>query len=196
MDERVATTTDPQRIRALTHPLRLELLELLDDGPATATECAAGTGESVASCSFHLRMLAKYGWIEPAERRGREKPWALATRGRDIRPEADNPESMRALTSMAALWLEHEVEHVRHWLADAPREPEIWVQASTLYESKAWATAEEMAELSATVQRLTDRFDERRDDPTKRPPGSRPIRVLAAVHVDLAKERRGARGDA
>ena len=88
--------TDPHRIRALAHPLRLALLELLGDGPATATECAASTGDSVASCSFHLRMLAKYGWIEPAERRGREKPWQLVTQGRDLRPETDNPESMRA----------------------------------------------------------------------------------------------------
>lgn len=190
IDEHVPPTTDPQRIRALTHPLRLELLEVLDDGPATATECAAATGESVASCSFHLRTLAKYGWIEPAERRGREKPWALVTRGRDIRPETGNPDSIRALASMAALWLDHEVEHVRNFIAVAPHEADEWVQASTLYESKAWATVDELAELSATVQRLTDVFDERRDDPTKRPAGARPIRVLAAVHVDVVKERR------
>jgi len=194
MDERVAPTTDPQRIRAVTHPLRLELLELLDDGPATATECAASSGESVASCSFHLRMLAKYGWIEAAERRGREKPWQLVTAGRDIRPDGDDPDSMRAVASMAALWLEHETEHVRQWLADAPREPIEWVQASTLYESKAWATVEEVAELSAAVQRLTDRFDERGDDPSKRPLGARPVRVFAAVHIDLAKERRASEG--
>ena len=70
--------TDPQRIRALTHPLRLELMDVLaEEGAATATRCAELTGESVASCSFHLRMLAKYGYIEPAERTGREKPWRL-----------------------------------------------------------------------------------------------------------------------
>lgn len=192
MEQHVPPTTDPQRIRALSHPVRLRLLELLDDGPATATECATAIGESVASCSFHLRMLAKYGWIEPAERRGREKPWALVTHGRDVRPTPDDPDSVRTVAAMAAVWLEHEVEHVRTFLAAAPHEPDEWVQASTLYESKAWATAEELAELSRTVQRLTDLFDERRDDPTKRPPGARPIRVLAAVHVDVVKERRAA----
>lgn len=190
MEQRTPPTIDPQRIRALTHPVRLRLLELLDDGPATATECAAATGESVASCSFHLRMLAKYGWVEPSARRGREKPWALVTHGRDLRHDTDDPDSMRALTAMAAVWLEHEVAHVHDYLAAAPHEPDEWVQASTLYESKAWATVEELAELSRTVQRLTDLFDERRDDPAKRPQGARPIRVLAAVHVDIAKERR------
>lgn len=182
--------TDPHRIRALAHPLRLALLELLGDGPATATECAASTGDSVASCSFHLRMLAKYGWIEPAERRGREKPWQLVTQGRDLRPETDNPESMRAMGAMAHQWLDHETEHVRTWLAAAVHEPADWLNACTLYEAKVWATVEELAELSAAVQRLTDHFDERRDEPAARPPGARPVRVLAAVHVDIAKERR------
>ena len=59
-------------------PTRLELLDFLHEaGEATATECSRRLGESVASCSFHLRMLGKYGYIEPAERRGREKPWRV-----------------------------------------------------------------------------------------------------------------------
>jgi hypothetical protein len=138
-------------------------------------------------------MLAKYGWIEPAPRSGREKPWALVSRARDLRPSPDDPESIRALTAMATVWLDHEVEHVRSFLAAAPHEPDEWVQASTLYEAKAWATVEELAELSRTVQRLTDLFAERTDDPATRPAGARPVRVLAAVHVDVAKEGRAGR---
>jgi hypothetical protein len=45
------------------------------DGPQTATQAARAIGESVASCSFHLRQLAKYGLVEEAGGRGREKPW-------------------------------------------------------------------------------------------------------------------------
>src|SRR5687767_497769 len=68
--------SDPERMRALAHPLRLALLQYLDDvGEATATQCARHTGESVANCSFHLRLLARYGFVEPAEQRGRERPW-------------------------------------------------------------------------------------------------------------------------
>ena len=88
--------TDPQRIRALSHPLRLELIDVLGEGPATATQCADLTGQSVASCSFHLRMLAKYGYIEPADRRGRERPWQLTSPGQEIRPDDDDPASLRA----------------------------------------------------------------------------------------------------
>lgn len=68
--------SDPARIRALAHPLRLRLLDLLDaEGDLTATQCAARTGESVASCSFHLHTLARHGYVEAAPPRGRERPW-------------------------------------------------------------------------------------------------------------------------
>src|SRR4051794_27883368 len=57
---------DPRALRALAHPVRLELLERLTDGPLTATQAASIVGESQASCSFHLRQLAKYGFVELA----------------------------------------------------------------------------------------------------------------------------------
>ena len=72
---------DPQRdaaaLKALTHPLRIRLLGLLrQDGPATASELAAKTGESSASTSYHLRVLAKYAFVAEAEHRdGRERRW-------------------------------------------------------------------------------------------------------------------------
>ena len=50
--------TDPQAIRALAHPLRLDLVELLGQGPMTAAECARALGSTQANCSFHLRQLA------------------------------------------------------------------------------------------------------------------------------------------
>jgi DNA-binding transcriptional ArsR family regulator len=59
--------TDPTAIRALAHPLRLDLMELLAAvGPATAAHCGRTLGTSQANCSFHLRQLAKYGFVEDA----------------------------------------------------------------------------------------------------------------------------------
>ena len=77
--------TDPLALRALTHPLRLDLLELLTaTGPATAAHCGRVLGASQASCSFHLRQLAKYGFVAEAEpgTDRRERKWAV----RDPRP--------------------------------------------------------------------------------------------------------------
>src|SRR5919204_837144 len=69
--------TDPRALRAVAHPVRLGLVGLLRrEGPLTATRAAALLGESPASCSFHLRQLAKYGLVEEAGGgRGRERPW-------------------------------------------------------------------------------------------------------------------------
>ncbi|MFE2057105.1 helix-turn-helix domain-containing protein [Streptomyces sp. NPDC059446] len=68
---------DPAALKALTHPLRLRLLGLLrQHGPATASELAVRTGESSASTSYHLRVLAKYAFVAEAEHRdGRERRW-------------------------------------------------------------------------------------------------------------------------
>lgn len=188
-DPSMLRISDPVRIRALTHPLRLELLDVLRDGPATATQCAEVTGESVASCSFHLRTLAKYGYIEPEERRGRERPWRLASSGQDIRPD-DQPESVRAAGEMGQLFVEHAAETIREWLAQAPAERSEWIQSSTIYRSSFWATAAELAELSQIVQNLTSPFRGRNDDPSLRPDGARPISLFAAAHVDVGRERR------
>lgn len=186
--------SSPQRIRALSHPLRLELIDVLGDGPATATQCAALTGESVASCSFHLRMLAKYGYIEPAARSGREKPWQLTSSTQEIRPDVNDPDSLRAVGAMAGVYVDREVDHIHRWLAQATTEPPEWIQGSTVTGSSIWITAEEMDELSMTVQALTERFAGRGSDPAMRPAGSRPVRVFSAVHLDVAKQERAARG--
>jgi len=59
--------TDPKVMRALTHPVRLALLEVLaTEGPLTATEAGELIGESPTTCSFHFRQLKKYGFIEEA----------------------------------------------------------------------------------------------------------------------------------
>ncbi|MEU6125248.1 winged helix-turn-helix domain-containing protein [Streptomyces sp. NPDC047123] len=72
--------SDATALKALTHPLRIRLLGLLRmDGPATASELAAKTGESSASTSYHLRVLAKYAFVVEAEQRdGRERRWRAA----------------------------------------------------------------------------------------------------------------------
>jgi DNA-binding transcriptional ArsR family regulator len=73
--------SDPKTIRALAHPLRLDLLQLLGAaGSATAAQCGRVLGVSQASCSFHLRQLAKYGLVEDIGRGRdrRERQWRVA----------------------------------------------------------------------------------------------------------------------
>ena len=75
--------SDPRAIRALAHPLRLDLLQVLGaSGPATAAQCGRVLGVSQASCSFHLRQLAKYGFVQDAGqgRDRRERQWRITDR--------------------------------------------------------------------------------------------------------------------
>ena len=61
--------SDPKMMRALAHPLRVALIEAIgqaDSRTLTATEASELLGESPANCAFHLRTLAKYGFVEEA----------------------------------------------------------------------------------------------------------------------------------
>ena len=64
-------------MRALAHPTRLALLDHLHTvDQATATECSEFVNDSPSSCSYHLRALAKWGFVEEGPRGpGRERPW-------------------------------------------------------------------------------------------------------------------------
>src|SRR6201986_2432886 len=80
--------SDPKAIRALAHPLRLDLLQVLGSGgPATAAHCGRILGTSQANCSFHLRQLAKYGFVEDAGpgTDQRERQWRVPHPGPTLR---------------------------------------------------------------------------------------------------------------
>lgn len=74
--------SDVAALQALAHPVRLDVLNyLMSEGPATASVCARAVGDTPSNCSYHLRTLARHGFVAPAESAdGRERPWrALVT---------------------------------------------------------------------------------------------------------------------
>ncbi|GEN80727.1 ArsR/SmtB family transcription factor [Actinotalea fermentans] len=184
--------TDPSRIRALAHPLRLELLDFLGDvGEATATQCAEHTGETVANCSFHLRTLAKAGFIEPAPSRGREKPWRPVTRSRTLDVDPADPTSFIAMSELVGLVVTREADRVRSFMATHPDRPDEWRDTVSVTTSTFWATADEMRELVEAVTHLTDRFAGRTADPSLRPEGARLGRLFATVNPDSFPDETG-----
>ncbi|WP_024287534.1 helix-turn-helix transcriptional regulator [Cellulomonas sp. KRMCY2] len=183
--EQTFRTGDPARIRALAHPVRLDLITFLEEvGEATATQCADRLGETVANCSFHLRTLAKAGFIEAAPARGREKPWRPTPRGRRIEVDPDEPGSQIAIAELVSLAMLREAERVRGFLPRLGRRPEAWKDTVTVTMSMFWATADEMRELVTAVNDLADRFEGRDDDPSLRPEGARIGRLFATVNPD------------
>jgi predicted ArsR family transcriptional regulator len=176
----VKRMTDPRALRALAHPMRLSLLGLLrTEGPLTATRAGELLGESSASCSFHLRQLAKYGLVEEAGGgRGRERPWRATAMFTDVPTVTDSPELDAASGLFRSLVAERYYEHMMGWLEARADEPAEWQQAALMSDVLLYLTPAELAELGERVDRLLDRYLDRMTRPELRPPGARLVSYI------------------
>ena len=179
------TAPDPRALRALAHPLRWQLMDLIgSETTATATRCAEVLGESVASCSYHLGILGKYGYIElvPGQT-GKEKPWRLVSRQQNLDPSDLDTEGALAAEAAAGAFLDHELARIKQRLSRISLEPEPWRAASLLIGNTTWMTAEELHGITDQLKQLVSTHKERAADPTARPPGAREVRLLAVTSV-------------
>jgi predicted ArsR family transcriptional regulator len=185
MVEEAPRITDPKALRALAHPLRWQLLEILDrEGTATATQCAKATGESVANCSYHLNLLAKYHYVEQAEGgHGREKPWRRVASSLAVETEGMDTEGVLAAQAASTAFLDYELNQIKERQLTMHLEPAKWRTALGADNSHLFLTAEEVAELRAAVRGLTERFRERRTAPELRPEGARPVTLFLSTTV-------------
>ncbi|MFF3301870.1 helix-turn-helix domain-containing protein [Streptomyces sp. NPDC002908] len=148
---------DAAALKALTHPLRLKLLGLLRlHGPATASELAVSTGESSASTSYHLRVLAKYAFVAEAEHRDdRERRWKSV----HSVTSASNAAMLAAPAGRAMLVLgrRRQVEHLQQTMEqheadiDAGRLGEEWHDPSGIDDLMPRLTPESLRELRDTI---------------------------------------------
>lgn len=173
--------TDARTMRALAHPVRISLLEtLMLEGPMTATEAGERIGESPTTCSFHLRQLAKYGFVEEAGGgKGRARPWRMTSIGMRFSGVSDDPETEVAASALHRLFRERMLERYRTWLDTRASYPRAWREAAGDSEYVFWMTPEE---LEALNQELSDlllpRLRGRLTDPSARPTGALPVEVL------------------
>jgi DNA-binding transcriptional ArsR family regulator len=177
--------SDPQALRALAHTGRYAILERLQTrGPATATECAEVAGLSPSACSYHLRLLARHGFVEEdtsddARSDGRERVWRAATPGWFADPPADaDPREMQAIDStLTRVMMASSDRRVLDFVDRSAAEPE-WREAAMLSNSTIVATVEELAEVSqALLGVLGPYFLSARSDPADRPEGARDVHV-------------------
>jgi predicted ArsR family transcriptional regulator len=179
---RAEELTDPGVMRALTHPLRLELIELLwREGSINATEAAREFGESQASCSFHLRQLAKFGFVEEVEGvRGRARPWRLSRRGMRFANVHDDPEADIAWAALERLLRDRQMARYRKWLEGRSRYSRPWRDAPYHSQRVVWLTPEELREVAEKItELLVGLFPDRRDDPAARPVDALAVEVLS-----------------
>jgi predicted ArsR family transcriptional regulator len=172
--------TDPRALRAVAHPIRLALVGLLRrEGPLTATQAGERLGQTPASCSFHLRQLAKHGLVEEAGGgRGRERPWRATAWFTELPGAAQTPELGAAAELLNTVIAERYFELLLRWLGARADEPPEWQEAAPFGDSILYLTVEELAELGRALAALAEPYVERTVNRELRPPDSRPVTFL------------------
>ena len=171
-DQVPALAADPRAMRALAHPVRLALLEALGRrGPLTATQAGQLVGESATTCSFHLRTLARYGFVEEAGRGpGRERPWRRTSA--HIELDAHNRDVM--IATVGIVQGQADARHLA-WLQGSESFPAEWREAAIFKDRVLHLTAAELAALEADIDALLEPFLARQLHPKRRPAGALPI---------------------
>jgi hypothetical protein len=172
-----SSLSDPKAMRALAHPVRMALLELLGvAGTVTATQASEVLGESPANCAFHLRTLAKYGFVvEAGGGRGRERPWTAAQRSLTISAtDQKDPQAALAADALSHFWLDRWVDRVRRAYGVTDPDP-AWERAKAWSRSARFLTPEETEQVTREVRQILDRYKDRDRDASQRPAGALPM---------------------
>jgi DNA-binding transcriptional ArsR family regulator len=167
-------------MRALAHPTRVALMEALRlHETLTATEASALIGVTPTNCAFHLRALARFGFVEEVGAGpGRRRPWRaldVPLAFSDVQDDEQAGAAARALSDVL----------IRHWLgrlqaAQATRDtqPRDWQDVFGGSQTVAHATVDEVREMVFDIRAVLGRYDDRLRDPRARPAGSRPVELL------------------
>jgi hypothetical protein len=177
--------TDPRAMRALTHPIRLALMEQMGHAgrPVTATEAGQLIGESATTCSFHLRQLAKYGFVEEAEPGpGRRRPWRLSGMGLRFTDVHEDPEAASAATALGRAMRDRWLERARVSLDQRHALTPEWREATGDIQYVLHVTPEELQGVQAELIEILARFHDRARDASLRPAGSRAIEALSLFY--------------
>lgn len=171
--------TDPITLRAVAHPMRLKLIGMVGiNGTLTASQAAKELGSTPDVTAYHLRTLAKYGFVEDAGgASARERPWRLTQRALTFSWNGEDPAG-RAMTRVAhAEWFEH-ISHYEEHREEYPQEVR---DASSATERVLFATPAEVVELVDKIRELLAPF-EARLDPALRPPEAELMEMLVFSH--------------
>lgn len=174
---------DPRSMRAYAHPLRLRLVALLRRlGPHTATQAAEALGETVPNCSFHLRQLAKYGFVERVEGAdNRERPWRAAQMATSWDNDSPQPEMRAAADHLTGVMLNRYMEMAGAWLSWRERDSAAWRAVTGIADQTLHVTPEELTAVTARIDEVLRPYVARQLDPALRPPGARAINFVEIV---------------
>jgi DNA-binding transcriptional ArsR family regulator len=174
-------------LRALAHPLRLQLLHLLRvEGPSTASQLGRRLGESSGSTSYHLRMLHRVGMIVECERRNGRERWWDAVGTRRLIPNSLDPdlpsdtrvELQAAHAQIESIILDRDEQALERWQGFRYDMPVVWQDAAFLGSFRIWGTVAEVEALVAVMLAETAKLQKR---PDERPTDARELNFTLRV---------------
>lgn len=181
---------DPTVIRAVAHPIRLDLMELMGrEGRLTTADAARELGISHGLASHHLRQLAKYGFVEQIEGKdNRERPWRLVFTSQRIQGTDADPDLADAADVYERIAAERAVARFIDWQRRRGEWSGAWNRQTGLGQTNVYLTFDELAGLNGAINDLITRYVDERpiDDLASRPPGSVPVNITTFV-VPLAQ---------
>lgn len=176
---------EPRMLRGLAHPLRIRLrAELVENGPATASQLAARVGQSSGATSYHLRQLAAYGFVadEPGRGNGRERYWRATRRMLMFdMPEAGSPDravGAEYLRAVARLYAERIIRFADGVETAAEVLGQEWVDK---WDLSHWLLDLDPAEAALLKQRFHELCAPYRHDSDHPRQGTRPVIVQFQV---------------
>ncbi len=182
----------PESFKAVAHPLRVALLALLRmEGPATASQLAEILDTSSGATSYHLRQLAKHGFIVEDANAGsaRERYWIAANPVTEFDPKtlSADPEAAELFHEvMRTVSLNRESE-VQGFLATQDQWGPEWDEGIALDDYFVTVTAQELAEIHREIATRLVALSERSAE--NEPEGTVPVRIhLLAFPVASPRE--------
>lgn len=166
-DAPALSISDPRALKAMAHPARQRVIDLLHDHDVaiTATQAAAECGLSPSAMSYHLRALEKWGIVErdDSARDGRERPWRAVGSTLTVGPAALTGVPVAEVAAYLSAFLAPLNEAALRLATRLSEQPQDAAphQSGVLSRSRLWLTPQEFAEvtdaLAAATQRFTDR---------------------------------------
>lgn len=179
--------SDPRTLRALAHPVRLDLLYLLErEGPLTATQAARLLGLTPKVCSYHLGVLGKYGVAaETGGGKGRARPWRVARTDLTYTHHPDeDPATTRAEDAFAKTTLARDARVIETFIDGRHRLPQTWRNVSAMSSNPLRLTPDQLRDLRHELLQVLHRYLEKSRSPAS---GARPVHTaIYAVPTDLA----------
>jgi hypothetical protein len=147
----------------------------------TATECAELTGLSPSATAYHLKLLERYDFAEPAPARndGRERPWRATDRRTVVDLDSTTPAGSAAASAVMLAFIDRSRAVAEAFAASEHEEPEEWQDVAFLGNADLWLTAGETQKVTAALAAVLEPYRARAL--ADRPDGTRRVRIMNLV---------------